>query len=268
MAGWIKIHRKFLEWEWYNDIPCKVLALHLILSANFAESKCKGYLIKRGQLFTNKNILANETGLSMKQIRRAVEILETGRFLGSERAGKDTIITICNYDSYQCSEIQSGQEEGRKKAGKGQQVGQGKGRTIYKEEKEEYINPPIIPHGGYESFDFNFLAPEFEETFFMWIDYKSKKGKKYKSQKSIELCYKKLIKLSDNSPDKAREIVEESMSNNWDGLFELKNNEKSNEKNRINYTSKQSVNEYAMQQFITGRERREKGVVVEVERPF
>lgn len=140
MAGWIKLHRKFLEWEWYNDIPCKVLALHLILSANFEENKYKGFVLKKGQLLVTWETLSSETGLTFKQVRRAVKKLEIGQFLGRERAGKNTLITICNYESYQQKENPLGQGKGRKRAGKGQE----KGSPINKEEEEEYINPSII----------------------------------------------------------------------------------------------------------------------------
>ena len=40
----------------------------------------------------------------------------------------------------------------------------------------------------------------------------------------------KLISMSNNNPDNAKKIVEQSMINNWAGLFELKqNNNKSYE---------------------------------------
>lgn len=47
MDGWIKMHRKFLKWEWYKDIPCKVLALHYLLSANYEEKTWRGRPLKK-----------------------------------------------------------------------------------------------------------------------------------------------------------------------------------------------------------------------------
>lgn len=40
------------------------------------------------------------------------------------------------------------------------------------------------------------------------------------------MAYKKLIKLSDNNPKVATEIVEQSLANNWAGLFKLKDIDK------------------------------------------
>ena len=38
--------------------------------------------------------------------------------------------------------------------------------------------------------------------------------------------YNSLVKLSNNNPETAKKIVEQSMSNNWQGLFELKDEPK------------------------------------------
>jgi len=55
-----------------------------------------------------------------------------------------------------------------------------------------------------------------------WLQYKSNKRKSYKDIKSIELFYKNLCKLGNNDIQKMRAIIEQSMANNWDGIFALK----------------------------------------------
>ena len=45
MEGWIKVHRKLVDWEWYNDINVKVVFLHLLLTANHKEKQWKGQTI-------------------------------------------------------------------------------------------------------------------------------------------------------------------------------------------------------------------------------
>lgn len=89
-----------------------------------------------------------------------------------------------------------------------------------KEDKE----PPYNPPKGYEIFDFSFIEEDYKKPFCQWLEYKRGRKEKYKTQKSIELAYSKMKKLSDNNPDAAMMIVEESMANNWQGLFALKNN--------------------------------------------
>ena len=49
MEGWIKLHRKILDWEWYTDAPVRILFEHLLLTANSEDKKWRGMTIKRGQ---------------------------------------------------------------------------------------------------------------------------------------------------------------------------------------------------------------------------
>ena len=94
-----------------------------------------------------------------------------------------------------------------------------------KEDKE----PPYNPPKGYEIFDFDFLDREFAQVFFMWLDYKYDTFKdRYKTQQSIQACYNNLLKLSHNDPKTAFDVVNQSMANNWKGLFELKTSNNGN----------------------------------------
>lgn len=71
---------------------------------------------------------------------------------------------------------------------------------------------------------------QYREIISMFVDYKKSKNQAYKNEKSFMLMANKLISMSNNNPDNAKKIVEQSMINNWAGLFELKqNNNKSYE---------------------------------------
>lgn len=67
-----------------------------------------------------------------------------------------------------------------------------------------------------------FVSSLFNESFFKWMKYKSERKEKYKSIESEKSFYNKLIKLSNNNPNIAAEIIEQSMANNYAGIFELK----------------------------------------------
>ena len=56
----------------------------------------------------------------------------------------------------------------------------------------------------------------------MWFQYKKDKKQSYKNIDSQKAFIKKLLKLSNNNPFTAGEIIEQSMASNWDGIFELK----------------------------------------------
>jgi hypothetical protein len=66
------------------------------------------------------------------------------------------------------------------------------------------------------------ILPEFFSTFLNWLHYKRRRGESYKDKNSTLLAYKKLLKLSENNPIAAIEVVEDSMANNWAGLFKSK----------------------------------------------
>jgi hypothetical protein len=72
---------------------------------------------------------------------------------------------------------------------------------------------------------YDFISPEFLQPFLDWIEYKKARKESYKNEKSIKAFYKKLLRLSENDPKKAILIIEDSMANNYAGLFPLKTNE-------------------------------------------
>ena len=99
--GFIKIYRKMKEWKWYDDIPTKVLFLHLLISANWEDKEWHKIKIKRGQLLTSQNHLAEETQLSRQQVRRAINNLISTKEITKSTTSTYTIITVLNYDEYQ-----------------------------------------------------------------------------------------------------------------------------------------------------------------------
>jgi len=66
------------------------------------------------------------------------------------------------------------------------------------------------------------VAVEFAGPFLDWLEYKKARRESYKTDKSLKACYSKLVKLSNGDAAVAAEIVEQSMANNWQGLFPLK----------------------------------------------
>ena len=56
-----------------------------------------------------------------------------------------------------------------------------------------------------------------------WLKYKSEKGQSYKPT-GFSTFINKLLKLSGGNVDTARMIIDESIANNWAGIFPLKNN--------------------------------------------
>lgn len=101
MDGWIKIHYKFLQWEWANDANMVSLFIHLLLKANYKDKNWKGQMVKRGQLITGRKALEIETGISQQSIRTCLERLKSTNELTIKSTNKYSLITICNYEQYQ-----------------------------------------------------------------------------------------------------------------------------------------------------------------------
>ena len=103
--GWIKLHRQITEWEWYTDGNTFRVFLHLIINANHKPNRYKGVLIERGQILTGRKSLAAALELTERQVRTALNKLKKSGEITQKTASKTTksgsIITICNYDSYQ-----------------------------------------------------------------------------------------------------------------------------------------------------------------------
>lgn len=101
MDGWIKLHRQILDWEWKQDRNCFVLFVHLLLCACFKPTKWAGQNLGVGQYACSVRRLANDTGLSVSEVRGALKKLCATGELSTKTTNKFTIITIVNFGFFQ-----------------------------------------------------------------------------------------------------------------------------------------------------------------------
>jgi hypothetical protein len=98
-------------------------------------------------------------------------------------------------------------------------------------------NTPFIPQwgkpkgNGKTELDFSIVKPEFGNVVLKWLTYKKERKQTYK-QMGFNSFYKKLIKLSKGDPNIADMIIEQSMANNYQGIFELKGGNNGNSTSR------------------------------------
>ena len=78
---------------------------HCLLKANWCEKTHRGKVIKRGCFITGREQIAKETGLSIQQVRRALNNLKTTNDLTITSSRQGTEIKVNNYDKYQPSTI-------------------------------------------------------------------------------------------------------------------------------------------------------------------
>jgi len=101
LANYLKLHRKMLEWGWYSDINTRILFFHCLLKTNWKAGEWCGIKFSAGQFITSLQTLANETGLSVQQVRTALQHLVSTGELTSYQQGKARVITVNNWNEYQ-----------------------------------------------------------------------------------------------------------------------------------------------------------------------
>lgn len=132
--AFIKVYRKFLEWEWYDNNNVKILFLHCLLKANWKATKWHGITLEPGQFITSLNSLSEETRLSVRQVRVALDHLTMTGEVTSKCQSKYRIITVNNWDCYQGNDKVSDKQVTSKRQDDDKQVTTDK---EYKEIKED-----------------------------------------------------------------------------------------------------------------------------------
>lgn len=99
--GFITLHRKILNWEWFTDSATLHVFLFLLLSANFTEGRFQGQVINRGQIATSLPKISTGTHLSIQQARTALLHLKSTGEITDRTFNRYRIITIVRYDEYQ-----------------------------------------------------------------------------------------------------------------------------------------------------------------------
>ena len=102
--GWIKIHRKILDWEWFDKAEMVKLLIMFVCKANIEDKEWQGMVVRRGQFITSLDKLSAESGFSKQKIRTCLKRFENTKEITIKSTNKYTIVTICNYESYQISE--------------------------------------------------------------------------------------------------------------------------------------------------------------------
>ncbi len=69
-----------------------------------------------------------------------------------------------------------------------------------------------------------------EAAFARFLAYRKEMGKPFRTQQGIDQCYKRLLELSGGNPHTAIRIVEQSIANEWQGLFALKQTHSTHER--------------------------------------
>ena len=189
MSGWIKIHRKFLDWEWFNKSEAVHLFLYMVLKANHKDNKWQGNDVKRGQFISSLGNISSATGITIQQIRTILKKLEKTNEIKVKSTSQFTIVTICKYECYQ------DEEETTNKQTTNHQQTTNKQSTTNKNEKKEKNEKEVILDS--------------------WIEYR-KSAKKTLTQQSIKSI---LVKMENYTNEQCKFVINKSIEQGWQGLF-------------------------------------------------
>ena len=143
--GFIKLHRSILKWEWWEDNTTLKVFLWLLLNAQWEDSRYKGHSVPRGSLVTGRKKLAKELGMSEQMIRTSLEHLKSTNEITVKPTNRFSIISITNWEKYQCFENESTNKPTNNKSNKRPTTDHIK---EYKEIKnKEYFNKSIFQNG-------------------------------------------------------------------------------------------------------------------------
>ncbi len=135
-SGWLPIPREWTDPDHPigRDGAASSVLIKLCLIANRVDTAT----LKQGQVMTSLGEIMGLTGLSQKQVRRALSALEEGHAVGTQRAHRGSTITILNYKEMFCIN----DEQGTQRARKGQHIGQGTRDKAAENNHKEDIYPP------------------------------------------------------------------------------------------------------------------------------
>jgi len=189
MSGWIKIHRKFLDWEWFNKSEAVHLFLYMVIKANHKDNKWQGNDVKRGQFISSLGNISSATGITIQQIRTILKKLEKTNEIVVKSTSQFTIVTICKYECYQDEN-----EDTNKPITNNQQT-TNKQSTTNKNDKKEKNEKEVILDS--------------------WIEYR-KSAKKTLTQQSIKSI---LLKMENYTNEQCKFVINKSIEQGWQGLF-------------------------------------------------
>lgn len=92
--GFVAFPRGLTTWEWYDDPNTCRLFFHLMLTANWEPKNWHGIVIEPGSRVASVKKLAEETGLTVRNVRTSLERLKTTNYLTIKTTNKYSVISI------------------------------------------------------------------------------------------------------------------------------------------------------------------------------
>lgn len=131
--GYMKLFRKISEWEWYDDPATFKVFLHFLVTARWQDGSWHGIEIKRGEVLESLPSIAQKNGLTVQNVRTAIQHLLNTNSITIRKAGRWHVYSVSEYEKYQCQHDY--QQESNREVTENQQGGN-REVTTHKERKE------------------------------------------------------------------------------------------------------------------------------------
>jgi len=259
--GFVKLWRKIMDNKsWSRGAVHRGVMMTLFVKANWKQSYFHGYEVKAGEIAISIVHLADELKLPRTTLQRIIKELEQDGLINIQNVGnRFSLISLQNWEKYQnISEnmgnqwATNGQPVGNQRATSGQQVGTSKEykNIRMKECKNQDINPLTPFAGGTDEnggetpqathptkrkreptgnsreeliayIKTHAISDELQEALIAFEEMRRVSLKKPLTDSAVKLLFNKLRRLAPNDEPTQTLIVQQSVMNGYQGIFDL-----------------------------------------------
>jgi hypothetical protein len=253
--GFILLSRNILDSDVFASQKLLKIWLWCLCKANFKDKSVplkigKGETIvrvKRGSFIFGRNKAEDELFIDGSTIYKSMQKLKDLSMIEIKSNNQYSIVTISNYDAYQDSKsykVTSKEQPSNNQVTTKEQPSNttknynnvNKDKNVNNLEDSDFNEIEILPLNNQEEKRKKVAPKKENETIIatdefleLWNEYKSyrvakKKTFKFANLRFEQMAFDKLFKLSNQNFETAKKIVTQTIENNWEGLFELKEN--------------------------------------------
>ena len=139
--GFLRLYRRLLDWEWFDNSQMVHLWIYFLLKANYQDGKWHGIEVPRGSFLTSLDNICKDTGLTVQNVRTCINKLKSTSEITIKVTNKYSIITVCKYDLYNVQELEANKQDNKQT---NIQLTSNQQATNKQNEEKEKI-PPITP---------------------------------------------------------------------------------------------------------------------------
>lgn len=226
MNGWIKLHRKLLD----NPIIMKdsdhlAVWMYLLLNATHAEYPAlfrgEKIMLMPGQLITGRKSIAASLSINESKVRRVLDCFENDQQISRQKSNKNSLISIVNWDKYQCFDQQNDQQVTNNRPTTDQQVTTNKkiknDKKVKNDKKKESVE---ATRSLFEKHLPDYNIPDLlKAKMGEWVTYKMERKEPYQEQGMKSLLRQIETNASKYGCQRVCDLIDECMASGWKGII-------------------------------------------------